>query len=123
MRYDSSTSLSDLRLALLQFRDQRDWAQFHDPKNLAEALSIESGELLQLFLWKDKQQIAEELKSSRKFKHQVEQELADVVCFALNLANTLAIDVSRVVMEKLKENRKKYPIAKSKGRATKYNQL
>jgi len=100
--------------ALLKFRDERDWEQFHNPKDLALAISIEAGELLELFLWKN----AEEAN-----KEKVKEELADIFSFAFLLAEKYGFDVKDIVLEKIKENSEKYPIGKAKGSAKKYNEL
>ena len=123
MDSDSKTSIEQLKKLLLDFRDERDWEQFHDPKNLAEAISIEAAELLELFLWKSPNDVTHLLKSDAKFKDAVEDELADILSFILNFANATNIDVSRAVSNKIEKNRKKYPIEKAKGSATKYDQL
>lgn len=123
MDSDSKTSIDQLKRLLLDFRDERDWEQFHDPKNLAEAISIEAAELLELFLWKSPNDITQLLKSDAKFKAAVEDELADVLSFILNFANVTDIDVSRAVSSKIEKNRKKYPVEKAKGSATKYDRL
>ena len=100
--------------ALRQFRDERDWAQFHNAKDLAIALSVEANELLEVFLWKS----AQEAKLNR-----VREELADVFAFAFLLADQYGLDVREIVEEKLAKNRVKYPVEKSKGSARKYNEL
>jgi NTP pyrophosphatase (non-canonical NTP hydrolase) len=123
MDSDSKTSIEQLKKLLLDFRDERDWEQFHDPKNLAEAISIEAAELLELFLWKSPNDVTHLLKSDAKFKDAVEDELADILSFILNFANATNIDVSRAVSNKIEKNRKKYPVEKAKGSATKYDQL
>jgi NTP pyrophosphatase (non-canonical NTP hydrolase) len=120
---DSTTSLAELKELVLQFRDERDWKQFHDPKNLAEAVSIEAAELLELFLWKKPEDVAALLKSDTKFKKAVEEEFADILCFILSFANAAEIDVSRAVQAKIETNRTKYPVEKARGTATKYDQL
>jgi NTP pyrophosphatase (non-canonical NTP hydrolase) len=99
---------------LVEFRDQRDWEQFHNPKDLALAISIEAAELLELFLWKDPENAEVE---------KVKSELADIFAFAFLLAHKYDFDVKKVVLEKIEENSKKYPVAKSKGTAKKYNEL
>ena len=99
---------------LRQFRDERDWEQFHNPKDLALALSIEASELLEVFLWKAPQSADVE---------KVKEELADVLAYALLIADTYGFDVQEIVLEKIALNEKKYPIAKAKGRADKYNEL
>jgi NTP pyrophosphatase (non-canonical NTP hydrolase) len=123
MDSDSKTSIEQLKKLLLDFRDERDWEQFHDPKNLAEAISIEAAELLELFLWKSPNDVTHLLKSDAKFKDAVEDELADILSFILNFANATNIDVSRAVSNKIEKNRKKYPVEKAKGSAAKYDQL
>lgn len=100
--------------ALIQFRDERDWEQFHNPKDLALAISIESGELLESFLWKD----AENADPGK-----VKEELADIFSFALLLADKYKLDVSEIVLDKIKKNGEKYPVNKAKGTAKKYNEL
>lgn len=100
--------------ALLKFRNERDWEQFHNPKDLALAINIEAGELLELFLWKD----AEDAKKER-----VKEELADVFSFALLLAEKYDFDVEEIIMDKIKSNAEKYPVDKAKGTAKKYNEL
>ena len=120
---DSTTTLAELKQLLKEFRDARDWAQFHDAKNLAEAISIEAGELQELFLWKDKDVVMEKIKNDPEFRRKVEEELADVVMYALNFANTTEVDVARVVKEKVENNDRKYPVEKAKGSAKKYDEL
>jgi NTP pyrophosphatase (non-canonical NTP hydrolase) len=100
--------------ALLKFRNERDWEQFHNPKDLALALSIESAELLELYLWKNANEANPE---------KVKEELADVFSFAFLLAEKYGFDVKEIVLEKIKTNGQKYPIDKSKGTAKKYDEL
>jgi len=97
-----------------QFRDQRDWAQFHNSKDLAIALSIESSELLELFLWKEPDR-ADPLK--------IREELADVLMYSFLLADKLGLDITQIIEEKLLLNNEKYPVEKAKGTAKKYNEL
>jgi NTP pyrophosphatase (non-canonical NTP hydrolase) len=99
---------------LTQFRDERDWSQFHNPKDLAVAINVEAGELLELFLWKDPADVK---------KEKVREELADVFAFAFFLAEKYGFDVKQMVMEKMEANARKYPVDKSKGTAKKYNEL
>ena len=100
--------------ALRNFRDERDWAQFHTAKDLALALNIEAGELLEAFLWKSSEQA-----NSGKVK----EELADVFTFAFLLAEKYDFDVKQIVLEKMEKNALKYPVDKSKGSAKKYTDL
>jgi NTP pyrophosphatase (non-canonical NTP hydrolase) len=108
------SDLKDLTSSLLKFRDERDWAQFHNPKDLALALNIEAGELLESFLWKSSEQAD---------VGQVKEELADVFAFALLLADRYGFDVKQIVLEKIAQNALKYPVEKSKGVAKKYTEL
>lgn len=120
---DRDSTLHDLKMSIKKFRDARDWSQFHDPKNLTEALVIEAGELLEHFLWKDKKQIAKELESNAEFREEVSDELADVFGYVLLLSEATGIDLARARASKQNKNDKKYPVAKSKGRFTKYTKL
>jgi NTP pyrophosphatase (non-canonical NTP hydrolase) len=104
----------EIQKALLKFRNERDWEQFHNPKDLALAISIESAELLELFLWKR----AEDADIEK-----VKEELADILSFAFLLAEKYGFDVKEIVLEKIKKNEQKYPINKSKGTAKKYDEL
>jgi NTP pyrophosphatase (non-canonical NTP hydrolase) len=104
----------EITAALLKFRDERDWAQFHNPKDLALALNIEAGELLESFLWKSPEQAN---------LGQVKEELADVFAFAFLLAEQYGFDVKQIVLEKISKNALKYPVEKSKGVAKKYTEL
>ncbi len=99
---------------LRQFRDERDWKQFHNSKDLALALSVESGELLEAFLWKEPKDADIE---------RVKEELADVFAYALLLADAYDFDVKKIVMEKISKNEKKYPAELAKGSAKKYTEL
>jgi NTP pyrophosphatase (non-canonical NTP hydrolase) len=99
---------------LRQFRDERNWQQFHNPKDLAVALSIEASELLEVFLWK-----APEAADPEKVK----EELADVLAYALLLSDAYNFDIEKIILEKIERNEEKYPIHKAKGTAKKYNEL
>ncbi|MEZ5044062.1 MAG: nucleotide pyrophosphohydrolase [Saprospiraceae bacterium] len=106
--------IQELINKLIQFRDERDWEQFHNPKDLAIALNVETGELLELYLWKKHNEANEE---------KVKEELADVFAFALLLADKYNFDVKEIVLDKIKSNGEKYPVEKAKGTAKKYNEL
>lgn len=112
--------LDALRSKLAQFADERDWDQFHNPKNLAMALIAEAGELVEHFQWLSPQQ-AQNL--SAETKSEVELEIADVLLFLLRLADKLEIDPVVAAEKKMALNAEKYLVAKSKGKATKYNKL
>ena len=100
--------------ALLKFRNEREWEQFHNPKDLALAISIESAELLELFLWKK----AEDANAEK-----VKEELADIFSFAFLLAEKYGFDVKEIVLDKIKTNGEKYPVDKAKGTSKKYDEL
>ena len=102
------------------FRDARDWKQFHNPKDVAISLSLEAGEVLEHFQWKSKEEITEYIK---KNKIEIGKELADVFYWVLLLSHDLNIDIEKAFLLKMKENSKKYPIKKAKGKHTKYNKL
>lgn len=100
--------------ALKTFRDERDWSQFHNAKDLAVALNIEAGELLEAFLWKE---------ADAANREKVKEELADVFSFAFLIADKYGFDVEQIVMEKIRRNAEKYPADKSRGNAKKYTEL
>jgi NTP pyrophosphatase (non-canonical NTP hydrolase) len=106
--------INQLTESLIRFRDARDWAQFHNPKDLALALSIEASELNECFLWK---------KPHEANKDKVAEELADVFAYALLLAHEMQLDVAAIVSEKIRKNELKYPVDKAKGTAAKYDEL
>ena len=108
------SDLTEITEALLNFRDDRDWEQFHNAKDLALALNIEAAELLETFLWKSPEQAN---------LSQVKEELADVFAFAFLLADKYNFDVKQIVLEKIAKNALKYPVDKSKGIAKKYTEL
>ncbi len=113
-------TLETLRVRLAQFAAERDWDQFHNPKNLAMAVAGEAGELVEHFQWLDFEQ-AQNL--PRATRDEVALECADVLLFLLRLCDRLDIDLGAAAEKKLALNAKKYPIEKSRGRATKYNKL
>lgn len=102
---------------LIAFRDERDWKQFHDSKNLALAISIEAAELNELFLWKEKPE-SENINTDK-----LKEELADILSFAFLLAEKHQLNPFEIVSEKIKHNAEKYPVEKAKGKSDKYDQL
>ena len=108
------TQLDALISELLAFRDERDWKQFHNAKDLALAISIEAAEINELFLWKSTEDVD---------INKLRLELADVISFCLLLANTVNIDIEQAIREKIAINAQKYPVEKAKGTATKYTDL
>ena len=99
---------------LVKFRDEREWEQFHNSKDLALAISIEASELNELFLWKSDKDVD---------LSKIKEELADVFAYSFLLANKYGFDVKQIVLDKIKKNAVKYPVAKAKGTAKKYNKL
>lgn len=120
---DDNTAIGVLKEMVKKFRDARDWEKFHDAKNLAEALSIETGELMEHFLWKEKKDIVNLLKTDNAFREEVSNELADVFGYVLHLSETTGIDLADALRAKYEKNEKKYPVEKAKGNATKYTKL
>lgn len=104
--------MEKLKKQIMEFNRERDWDQFHSPENLAKSISIEAGELLECFQW-----------NSNFNKKEVCNELADVVNYCILLADKLEVGLEQIVLDKLEETRKKYPVSKSKGVSTKYTKL
>ena len=118
----SPGALSDLVAAVRRFRDDRDWAQFHTPKNLAAATAIEAAELQERFLWQTDAEVDRDLADPAKLAG-VSDEIADVVMFAMLLADRLGIDLAEAITTKLAANERKYPVALARGNARKYTDL
>ena len=112
---DNTTTLATLKDAVQRFAAERDWEQFHSPKNLSMGLAVEAAELMEHFLWVDTE-------ASRQVVHdpvklaEVADEIADVACYLLNLGNTLGIDLSEAIVAKIAKNAIKYPAEKYRGR-------
>ncbi len=117
---DNKTTIEDAKQIVKNFCDERDWDQFHNPKELAIGLSTESNELLQIFRFKSEKEMQELMNSERRTD--VEEELADVFYFVLRFAQMNNIDLSTAVKNKIAKNSKKYPIEKAKGCNKKYNE-
>ena len=103
-----------------KFRDERDWMQFHDPKNMAVSITIEAGELLEHFQWKT---IEEVEKYSKQNHAEIKDEIDDIALYLFELADNLGISLLSAMEEKLKKNELKYPVEKAKGKHTKSNEL
>lgn len=108
------SDLEELRKAIVEFTQERDWDQFHNGKDLALALSIEAAELNEAFLWKDVSEVKVE---------KVKEELADIFNYAILIADKYNLDVKQIVLDKLRRNAEKYPVEKAYGSAKKYNEL
>lgn len=114
------TDLTELQKKIIEFRDARDWKQFHNPKDLAISLSLEASEFLEHFQWKNPEEIKNHL---LKHKADVSDELADVLNYVLIIANDLDIDLMQASLEKLAKNSKKYEVDKARGNHKKYTEL
>ncbi len=114
------SEIKQLTKKILDFRDARDWKQFHNPKDVALSLVLEATEVMEHFQWKNNKEIDEYLKTA---KGDVAEELADVFYWVLLMSSDLKIDIKLALEEKLKKNEIKYPVEKAKGRHTKYNRL
>jgi dCTP diphosphatase len=119
---DKTTTVGELRERVLAFAREREWEQFHSPKNLSMALAAESGELMEHFLWAESKTSLEVARDPKK-RPAIEAEIADVVIYALEFANICGIDLARAIEAKMAANAKKYPVEKAKGRSEKYTEL
>jgi dCTP diphosphatase len=117
-----SDSLKELQGKALRFRDERDWAQFHQPKDLVMGLTVEAAELAELFLWKSDREI-QDMFQEPTTRTRVAEELSDVLIFLLYLAHEARIDLGGAVEDKIAANAAKYPVEKSKGTARKGSTL
>lgn len=104
--------MEKLKKAFREFSEERDWEQFHTPENLAKSICIEAGELLECFQWNDEYD-----------KTHLCEELADVLSYCIMLADRIDVDIEEIVLDKLEKTKKKYPVDKSRGVSTKYDQL
>lgn len=104
--------MEEIKNIVRKFRDDREWSQFHTPANLAKAISIESGELLEHFLWNDNYD-----------KEAVCEELADVMVYCLHMADSLEVNIEDIIKKKMDKNEIKYPVEKAKGTSKKYTEL
>jgi len=118
---DCKTTIEELKNKVKDFCEERDWNQFHTPKDLAIAMSTEANELLQLFRYKSNKEIEEIFNSENKLK--IEEELADVLYCVLRFAQMNKIDLSQALKNKLEKNNLKYPVEKAKGSNKKYNEI
>jgi len=113
--------LEKVEKKVIEFRDARDWAQYHNPKDLAISRPLEAAELLEIFQWKDPQEV-EEIKRDPESRRKIKEEVGDILIYALNMCHAFGFDPSEVILEKLEVNEKKYPVEKAKGSAKKYTE-
>jgi NTP pyrophosphatase (non-canonical NTP hydrolase) len=116
----AQANLKDLTELVLAFREERDWKQFHNPKDMALSLSLEAAELMELMQWRNGAQLDAHLQEN---KTRVGEELADVLGWILLLANDQGIDLAEAFAKKIELNKQKYPVEKAKGSAKKYTEL
>jgi len=119
---DDSTTLAELKAKIYAFAREREWEQFHSPKNLSMALAAESGELLEHFLWMGSEESRSFVRNDPK-REQVLHEIADIVIYAMEFANIAGIDLADAITAKMQQNASKYPVEKARGRSTKYTEL
>lgn len=117
---DEINNLKEITEIIKKFRDERDWMQFHNHKDMALSIVLEAAELLEHFQWKSKKEIN---KYAKENKEEIAEEVADIAICLLELADNMKIDISKAIMKKLKKNAKNYPVAKAKGSNLKYNKL
>ena len=112
--------MQDTIARIRKFRDDRDWQQFHDPKNLAVSISIEAAELLELFQWQTGE---ESTRFAAENRERVSEEIADVAIYLVELADITGIDLAKAIDAKLEKNARKYPVDKARSVSTKYTDL
>ena len=113
---DSSTVIQELKTIAQSFVDERDWQQFHSPKNLSMSVAIEAAELMELFQWQTPEESMRMAIESDYLREHLEEELADVLIYCLNLAYTTNIDITSIILRKIAKNEQKYPVRELKGR-------
>jgi len=114
------SDVKDILERIRRFRNDRDWMQFHDPKNMAVSIIIEASELLEHFQWKSKAEVEKYVKEN---KEEIQDEIADIALYLFELADNLEIDLLDAMKKKIIKNEIKYPVEKARGRHTKYNKL
>lgn len=112
--------IEELTEKIKRFRDERNWSQFHNHKDMAISLVLEAGELLEHFQWKSPEEVASH---GEHMKEEISEEIADIAIYLFELADNLGINLSEAVENKLKKNDERYPVKKARGRHTKYNKL
>ena len=117
--FDEATTIQDLRDRVEAFVRVREWEMFHNPKDLAAAISIEAAELMELFLWRDPEDVEKDLLAETT-QQRIRDELADIVILCLSLANRLEVDLADAVFSKVRANEVKYPVEKARGKSLKY---
>jgi NTP pyrophosphatase (non-canonical NTP hydrolase) len=119
---DTDTPIKVLKDRVLEFARERDWQQFHSPKNLAMALAAEAAELMEHFLWAESASSHDRAAEVSR-RERIAEELADVIIYSLEFANVTGLDLTTAVLAKLQRNAEKYPVEKARGRSDKYTEL
>jgi len=119
---DAETKLDEIKARVLAFANEREWQQFHTPKNLSMAIAAEAAELMEHFLWQSPEQSKSDALEP-KLRAKIEEELADVFIFAIQFANMTQIDIAAIIGQKMKRNAEKYPVEKARGNSLKYTDL
>lgn len=119
---DDTATVSSLKQRVRTFAQERDWEQFHSPKNVSMALAAEAGELMEHFLWTGSEASHDRAREEQR-RGDIQDELADIVIYALEFANVTGIDLASAIEAKMAQNARKYPVEKAKGRSEKYTEL
>lgn len=114
------SEIKDLTKKIIDFRNKRNWKQFHNPKDLALSMMLEAGEVVEHFQWQNEAEMREYVK---RHKEHIGDEIADVMKYLLILTHDLKIDVKKAVLRKMEKDGQKYPVNKARGKHTKYNKL
>jgi dCTP diphosphatase len=112
---DSATTISGIKKEIARFIEEREWEQFHSPKNLSMSITIEAAELMEIFQWMDVDE-ARSKSALPEMKRKIEEEIADISIYILSLCNTLRLDLSACIAAKIEKNREKYPADKCRGK-------
>lgn len=119
---DANTDIQSLKDRILDFARERDWEQFHSPKNLSMAIATEAAELMEHFLWQTAESSRKEV-LTEPLREKITEEIADILIFAIEFANVAEIDIASAICKKMEKNAEKYPVSKAKGRSEKYTDL
>ena len=119
---DTETQIEELKKRILAFAQERDWEQFHSPKNLSMAISAEAAELMEHFLWQSAESSRKDI-LKEPLREKITEEVADILIFAIEFANVAKIDIASAIEAKMGKNAIKYPIEKAKGNSAKYTEL
>ena len=114
--------LDEILRRVVEFRDERDWKQFHNPKDLAISISLEAAELLEHFQWKGPEEVRQAAEDP-EVRREVGEEMADILILLLSASDALGIDLHAAALAKIEKNARKYPVEKSRGNAKKYDEL